>query len=89
MEYKVFIKSALQLTSYGICVFIAQSCFNTTYCGGESIGNNSVTFDHCCFELLGTSFASPGQCLLYPKADNVKKDSVIKYHGLLGIYIYM
>ena len=51
--------------------FIAPVCFNTTYCGGQSISNNSVSFQQCCFELFAKSFASPGQCLLCPKSGNL------------------
>ena len=46
--------------------YIAPVCFNTTYCGGESVNDNLVSFHWCCFEFYGVSFASPGQCLLCP-----------------------
>ena len=48
--------------------FVAPVCFNTTQCDGASIGNNSLSYGQCCFELYGVSFASPGQCLLCPKS---------------------
>ena len=48
--------------------FAAPVCFNTTHCGGTSIGNNSLSYGQCCFELSGVSFAAPGQCLLCPKS---------------------
>ena len=47
--------------------FIAPVCFNTTYCGGKSISNKSLSFLQCCSEFSGLSFASSGQCLLCPK----------------------
>ena len=49
--------------------FSEPVCFinNATYCGGESVGDNSVSFHQCCFELDGISFTSVGQCLLCPK----------------------
>ena len=50
--------------------FIAPVCFNTTYCGGESVSNDLLSYEQCCFELLAVSFASPGQCLLCPKSGN-------------------
>ena len=50
--------------------FAAPVCFNTTYCEGESVGDDLLSFDQCCFDLFGVSFASPGQCLLCPKTGN-------------------
>ena len=52
---------------YNMC-FVAPTCFNITYCDGESFGNNSISFDQCCFEFLGVSFASPEQCMLCSKS---------------------
>ena len=57
---------------FTILHLLAPVCFNTTHCGGESLGSNSLSFDQCCFELLGVSFASPEQCLLCPKTGNLK-----------------
>ena len=56
-----------------MCVtyFTAPVCFNTTYCGGESISDGLISFDQCCFELFGVSFVSSGQCLLCPKTGNL------------------
>ena len=51
-------------------VFVAPVCFNTTYCEGESVSDDLLSFDQCCFELSGVSFASPGQCLICPKTGN-------------------
>ena len=47
--------------------FVAPVCFNTTYCGGESVSDDLISFEQCCFELSGVSFASSGQCSLCPK----------------------
>ena len=47
--------------------FIAPVCFNTTYCGGESVSEDFVTAYQCCKELFGVSFASPEHCLICPK----------------------
>ena len=49
------------------CTYIAPVCFNTTYCEGESVSDDLMSFDQCCFELPGISFASSGQCLLCPQ----------------------
>ena len=51
-----------------VLYFAAPICFNATQCGGASIGDNSLSYGQCCFELYGVSFASPGQCLLCPKS---------------------
>ena len=48
-------------------IFIAPVCFNTTYCEGESVNDDLLSYEQCCFELSGVSFASSGQCLLCPK----------------------
>ena len=50
--------------------FTAPVCFNTTYCGGESV-SDGLSFDQCCFELSAVSFVSSGQCLLCPKTGNL------------------
>ena len=47
--------------------FVAPVCFNTTYCDGESVSEDFLSFEQCCFELSGVSFASSGQCSLCPK----------------------
>ena len=44
--------------------FVAPLCFNTIYCKGEPVSDDLLSFDQCCFELGGKSFASSGQCLL-------------------------
>ena len=46
--------------------FIASVCFNTTYCEGESVSSDLLSFEKCCFELSAVSFALSGQCLLCP-----------------------
>ena len=46
--------------------FVAPVCFNTVCCEGESVSNGLLSFEQCCFELSGVSFASSGQCLLCP-----------------------
>ena len=46
--------------------FVAPTCFITTYCGGELVNDTSIPYSQCCFELSGTSYALPGQCLLCP-----------------------
>ena len=51
--------------------FTAPVCFNTTYCGGESVSDDLLSFNQCCFELSGVSFASSGQCLLCPKGTDI------------------
>jgi len=58
-----------------LCVimhFVAPVCFNTTYCGGESVSDYFIYFEQCCYELSGVSFASPGQCSLCPKTGTYK-----------------
>ena len=55
-----------KIVSFYSNVIAAPVCFNTTYCGGEPITDNLISFDQCCFELSAVSFASPGQCLLCP-----------------------
>ena len=52
---------------YFVIHFVAPVCFNTTYCGGESVIDNLLSFEQCCFELSGASFASSGQCRLCPE----------------------
>ena len=51
---------------------VAPVCFNTTYCGGESVSYDLISFEYCCFELSGASFASPGQCLQCPETGKIK-----------------
>ena len=46
---------------------LAPVCFSTTYCGGQSVSNESLSFHQCCSGLSGVSFVSHGQCLLCPK----------------------
>ena len=45
---------------------IAPVCFNTNYCGGESVSDNILSFHQCCFILSGISFVSSTRCLLCP-----------------------
>ena len=47
--------------------FTAPTCFNQTGCEVDAVGNHSISFIECCFELSAVSYASPGQCLLCPK----------------------
>ena len=47
-------------------MYVAPVCFNLTGCEGEALGDNSISFDQCCFEFSGISYASSGQCLLCP-----------------------
>ena len=56
-----------QLCNVMIC-FVAPVCFNTTYCGGELVSDDLMSYGQCCFELFGFSFASSAQCLLCPKS---------------------
>jgi len=61
------------MTNCYVCViiyFVAPVCFNTTQCGGESAIDYFISFEQCCYELSGVSFASSGQCLLCPKTGN-------------------
>ena len=46
---------------------VAPVCFNSTYCGGESVSDDLLSYEQCCFKLAAVSFAAPGQCLLCPK----------------------
>ena len=62
-----------------IC-FIAPVCFNTTYCGGESVSDDLLSYEQCCFELSGVSFVSPGQCVLCPKSGTCAPTLTIDYH---------
>ena len=48
-------------------LYAAPVCFDTTYCDGESVSDDLLSFEQCCFELSAVSFASSGQCLLCPK----------------------
>ena len=51
--------------------FVAPVCFDTTYCGGESFTDDELSFEQCCFELSGVSFASPEHCLLCPIGSDI------------------
>ena len=68
--YRMWLINLLLLTVVCYVVFVAPVCFNTTYCEGVSVGDSSISFDQCCFELFGTSFASSGRCLLCLKTGN-------------------
>ena len=57
---------------------VAPVCFNTTYCDGESLSDDLLSFDQCCFELSAVSFASSGQCLLCPRTGNLRKQIIIQ-----------
>ena len=69
----MYVKSSKLLTLLWLNVFmccvlyIAPVCFNTTYCEEESVSDDLLSFNHCCFELFAVSFTSSGQCLLCPK----------------------
>ena len=64
---------------YIVMYFIAPVCFNTTYCGGESVSDNLLSFHQCCFEFYGVSFASSGQCLLCPTGNYVQTTIIYVY----------
>ena len=52
---------------YVCCIyFVGPVCFNTTYCGGESFNDTSLSFAQCCFILSGKSFVASTQCLQCP-----------------------
>ena len=51
---------------------VAPVCFNTTYCGGESVSDDLLSYERCCLDLSGVSFASFGQCVLCPQSGNLK-----------------
>ena len=67
--------------------FVAPVCFNTTYCGGESVSDNLLSYEQCCFELSGASFASSGQCLLCPKTGKIKIIHNYIYVQCYDVYI--
>ena len=80
----------LQFTVIIIIVihFVAPVCFNTTYCGGESVSDNLLSFEQCCFELSGASFASSGQCLLCPETGNLINKLFFSVVIIINICIY-
>ena len=53
-------------------IFVAPVCFNTTYCEGESISDDLISFEQCCYESSGISYASPGYCFMCPRAGILK-----------------
>ena len=55
--------------------FAAPVCFNATSCEEESVSDDLLSFEQCCFESSGVSFASPGQCLTCPQTGNLKTNS--------------
>ena len=58
--------------------FVAPVCFNSSYCGEESIGDSLLSFDQCCFEFFGVMYALPGECLPCPKTGNLMHTKLIK-----------
>ena len=66
--------------NYVCTYFVAPVCFNTTYCGGESVSDDLLSYEQCCFELSGVSFASPGQCVLCPKSGTYICKTYIRTH---------
>ena len=82
MSYKGEIKSRIVIICINYIGFTAPVCFNTTSCDGQSAGDMFVSFDQCCFELSGVSYASSGQCLLCPTTgmyiDQYNVDNYIK-----------
>ena len=69
--------------------FIAPVCYNTTYCGGESVSDdNSLSFGQCCYELSGVSYASPGQCLLCPKSGIYVHICNIIFRVIIATYVF-
>ena len=64
-------KQQILLSCYCFIVyFTAPTCFNQTGCE-DAVGNHSLSFLECCFELFAVSYASPGQCLLCPKPGKI------------------
>ena len=70
--------------------FVAPVCFNTSYCGEELVGDNSISYYQCCFELSGVSFALPGECLLCPNTGNLKHTQwkLIYTQGIISFKIF-
>ena len=52
---------------------VAPVCFTTTYCGGESVSNNELSFEQCCTELAGISYILSRQCMLCPQGMYILK----------------
>ena len=65
---------------YVMMCSVAPVCYNTTYCGGESVSGDLLSYEQCCFESSGVSFASPGQCVLCPKSGTCAPTLTIDYH---------
>ena len=57
----------LCIFTFLVMYFTAPTCFNQTGCEEDAVGNQSISFIECCFELFAVSYALPGQCLLCPK----------------------
>ena len=64
-----------------VIYFVAPVCFNTTYCEGESFSDYLLSFEECCSELSGVSFASSGQCLLCKTGTQCKMYKINKYYS--------
>ena len=47
--------------------FIAPVCFTTTYCGGQKVTDDLLTFYECCIVFSGMSYFSSGRCFMCPK----------------------
>ena len=72
----------------GAMCFVAPVCFNTTYCGGESLSDDLVTLDQCCFELSGVSFITSGQCLPCPTKGNLIVKRYLRMYILIIVECY-
>ena len=55
------------IITFVVMYSVAPICFSTSYCGGESVSDDPLSFYQCCFELSGVSFISSGQCLICPE----------------------
>ena len=60
--------------------FVAPVCYNTTHCGGESVSDDLLSYEQCCFGSAGVSFASPGQCVQCPKSGTYVHKTYIRTH---------
>ena len=74
------------MNNYVHMYFIAPVCFNTTYCGGESVSDDLLSYEQCCFGLSGVSFAITGQCVLCPKSGSYTHICTYNYDN---VYAYM
>ena len=49
--------------------FIAPVCFRTTYCGGQAVTDDLLTFHQCCTAFYGMSYFSSGRCFPCPQGN--------------------